>query len=193
MEGVWSMIQKRIPALMVLMIVVCCAVQAFGAKGDRKQDVLAILYFNADSAEIKPEFENDLKKIQAALDADPTMGLRIEGYGAIQDGSSKQHMLPQKRIQAVMQWFAKQGVAGSRLAAKHIQGSAPVVTKGEAEDPVHSERVEILRVSSKLPLAFLPAARYQFNNVVEGQVVSHEFVVQNKGSAPLEIQRVKTD
>jgi hypothetical protein len=188
MEGAWLMIQKRRLALMVLMIAVCCAVQAFGAKGDSKQDVLATLYFNADSAEIKPEFENDLKKIQAALDADPTMGLRIEGYGA-----SKQSLLSQKRIQAVMQWFVKQGVAGSRMAAKHIQGSAPAATKSEAEDPANSERVEILRLSLKQPLAFLPAARYQFSNVVEGQVVSHEFVVRNKGSAPLEIQRVKTD
>ena len=182
------MVQKIRCTLIVLMIAVCCAVQAFGAKGDRKQDVLATLYFNAESAEIKPEFNNDLKKIQAALDADPAMGLRIEGYGA-----NKQRRLSQKRIQAVMQWFAKHGVAGSRMAVKHNDGPAPVSTKSVTEDPEHSERVEILRVSLKQPLAFLPATRYQFNNVVEGQVVSHEFVIENKGSAPLEIQRVKTD
>ena len=187
------MVQKIRLALIVLMFAVCCAVQAFGTKGVSKQEVLATLYFNADSAEIKPEFEKDLKKIQAALDADPAMGLQIEGYGARRDGSSKQRLLSQKRLLAVMQWFVKQGVAGSRIAAKHIQGSAPAATRGEAEDSALTERVVILRVSLKQPWAFLPAARYQFNNVVEGQAVSHEFVVQNKGSAPLEIQRVKTD
>ena len=45
----------------------------------------------------------------------------------------------------------------------------------------------------KLPLAHLPAARYEFAPVVEGQEVSHNFVIQNKGEASLEVKRVKTD
>ena len=45
----------------------------------------------------------------------------------------------------------------------------------------------------KLPSAYLPAARFEFAPVVEGQDVSHNFVIQNKGAAPLKIQSVKTD
>jgi hypothetical protein len=45
----------------------------------------------------------------------------------------------------------------------------------------------------KLPLAYLPAANFEFEPVVEGKAVSHEFVIQNKGSALLEVQSVKTD
>ena len=43
------------------------------------------------------------------------------------------------------------------------------------------------------PSAYLPADRYEFAPVMEGKEVVHDFVVQNKGSAPLEIQKVKTD
>ena len=54
-------------------------------------------------------------------------------------------------------------------------------------------RGEILQVSIQQPSAHLPAVRYEFAPVMEGQEVVHDFVVQNKGSAPLEIQKVKTD
>jgi hypothetical protein len=47
--------------------------------------------------------------------------------------------------------------------------------------------------AEKLPLAHLPALRYEFAPVMEGREVTHDFVVQNKGSATLEIQKVKTD
>jgi len=44
-----------------------------------------------------------------------------------------------------------------------------------------------------MPSAYLPASRYEFPPVVEGQEVTHDFVVQNKGSGILKIHRVKTD
>jgi hypothetical protein len=71
--------------------------------------------------------------------------------------------------------------------------SKPVVQKSGSEGAAHEERVEIQQTSLKQPLAVLPAAAHTFDPVVEGQEVAHAFIVQNKGSAPLEIQRVKTD
>mgnify|MGYP001061285203 CR=1 FL=1 len=43
----------------------------------------------------------------------------------------------------------------------------------------------------KHPCVFLPTNVYQFNKVVEGTVLNHEFIVHNKGEAPLEIKKVK--
>ncbi|MBW2432230.1 MAG: hypothetical protein JRF36_01415 [Deltaproteobacteria bacterium] len=71
--------------------------------------------------------------------------------------------------------------------------SKPVVRKSGPEGAVHEERVEIPQTSLKQPLAVLPAAAYKFDPVVEGQEVAHAFIVENKGSAPLIIQSVKTD
>jgi hypothetical protein len=42
------------------------------------------------------------------------------------------------------------------------------------------------------PKAFFPQTRYEFPPVLDGEKVMHEFVVQNKGKATLNIERVKT-
>lgn len=43
------------------------------------------------------------------------------------------------------------------------------------------------------PSAFVPQPRYKFAPVIDGQSVAHDFIIQNKGNAPLIIERVKTD
>ena len=42
------------------------------------------------------------------------------------------------------------------------------------------------------PSAFFPATSYEFSPVLEGNKVVHEFVIQNKGNAPLQVERVRT-
>jgi hypothetical protein len=42
------------------------------------------------------------------------------------------------------------------------------------------------------PVAFFPQTLYEFSPVLDGARVVHEFVIQNKGSATLNIERVKT-
>ena len=187
------MVRKKWVSLIVVIFVACLVAHAYGAKSDRARVVQATIYFKINSAEIEPEFENDLKKIQAELEADPAMGLHIEGYGHQQGAPQKNREVSLKRVQAVKQWFSKHGIKKNRLLTINHSGAKPATQKDGPKEPSHSERVEIFRVSLKLPLAFLPADRYQFDTVVEGQEVAHDFMVQNKGSAPLEIQKVKTD
>jgi len=42
------------------------------------------------------------------------------------------------------------------------------------------------------PTAFLPETQYAFAPVLEGAEVMHDFILQNKGTAPLEIKKVRT-
>jgi hypothetical protein len=42
------------------------------------------------------------------------------------------------------------------------------------------------------PVAFFPQTFYEFSPALDGAKVVHEFVVQNRGSATLNIERVKT-
>jgi hypothetical protein len=42
------------------------------------------------------------------------------------------------------------------------------------------------------PNAYFPETAYKFEPVVSGQKISHTYVVQNKGTATLEIQKVDT-
>jgi hypothetical protein len=42
------------------------------------------------------------------------------------------------------------------------------------------------------PVVFFPQTRYEFSPVLDGDKVVHEFVIQNKGTRILNVQRVKT-
>ncbi len=45
---------------------------------------------------------------------------------------------------------------------------------------------------AKKPFAFAPQAVHEFEPVLDGDEVIHTFVIQNKGNAELEIERVQT-
>ena len=42
------------------------------------------------------------------------------------------------------------------------------------------------------PSAWLPVNNYEFEPVVEGTAINHSFIIQNKGTAPLNIEQVRT-
>ena len=46
--------------------------------------------------------------------------------------------------------------------------------------------------SEKAASAFLPVSTWEFSQTADGKEVVHDFVIQNKGNAPLKISRVKT-
>jgi hypothetical protein len=187
------MTKKGRVVLISLLAVVCLSAYAYGDKSGNGRVNLSTVYFKNDSAVLAAEFENDLKKVQAALEADRDIGLQIEGYGHNHGTPEKNRAISQKRAEAVQQWFVKHGVDASRMVIKPLGDSEPVTGKNRLKDPALAERVEILQVSLKLPIIHLPTLRYEFEPVLEGHQVTHNFVVQNKGSAPLEIQKVKTD
>jgi len=180
-------------ALISILCLVGITAFSFGAQGDDARVVLATIYFKNGSADLNPEYENDLKKVQAALKADPTIGLQIEAYNANRGSAENNHEISQKRAQAVRQWFFKNNIDSSRLMIKRLDDPRSAAKKDSSEDDSLNRRIEIVKIFLKLPSAYLPAARYEFAAVVEGQEVSHNFVIQNKGTARLEVQKVKTD
>ncbi len=44
----------------------------------------------------------------------------------------------------------------------------------------------------KAPKAFFPENIHKFETVVDGAEVTHGFTIENKGAAPLEVQKVNT-
>ena len=42
------------------------------------------------------------------------------------------------------------------------------------------------------PAAVLPEANYRFDTAIEGEIVRHDFILYNKGSAELTIEKIKT-
>lgn len=41
------------------------------------------------------------------------------------------------------------------------------------------------------PSVYVPEPTYKFDEVVDGSQVIHDFIIQNKGDAPLDITKVK--
>ena len=51
---------------------------------------------------------------------------------------------------------------------------------------------EAADVQKMAPIAHFPISHYHFESVVDGTDIVYDFVVQNKGSAPLNIKDVRT-
>jgi hypothetical protein len=187
------MAKKISVALISILCLVGITAFSFGAQGDDARVVLSTIYFKNGSADLNPEYENDLKKVQAALKADPTIGLQIEAYNDNRGSAENNSEISQKRAQAVRQWFLKNNIDSGRLMIKRFDDSRSAAQNDTIKDDSLNRRIEIVKILIKLPSAYLPAARYEFRPVVEGQEISHNFVIQNKGAATLEVQRVKTD
>ena len=45
---------------------------------------------------------------------------------------------------------------------------------------------------TKGAVAFMPELGFEFDSVIEGTIIAHNFIIQNKGDAPLNIIKVKT-
>jgi hypothetical protein len=180
-------------ALISILCLVGITAVSFGAKGDDVRVVLSTIYLKNGSADLNPAYESELKKVQAAPKADPTIGLQIEAYNDNRGSAENNREISQKRAQAVQKWFLKNNVDPSRLMIKSPGEFRSAAQNDTSKDHSLNRRVEIVKILLNVPSAYLPAARYEFPPVVEGQEVSHNFVIQNKGAAPLEVQRVKTD
>lgn len=50
---------------------------------------------------------------------------------------------------------------------------------------------EVKKEQAAVPIVVVEESNYDFGQVSEGEVVTHEFRVLNKGTAPLEIKNVK--
>ena len=187
------MIKKVSIALMSILFLVGITAFSFGSQGDDARVVLSTIYFKNGSADLNRKYDRDLRKVLSVLSTNPTSGLQIEAYDDNRGAAENNREISQKRAQAVRQWFLNRGVNTGRLMVKSPGDSAAATQNDTAKGDSGNQRVEIVKVSLKLPVAHFPAARYEFSPVVEGQEVSHDFVIQNKGTATLEVQRVKTD
>ena len=187
------MVKKVSVALISILCLVGLTTFSVGAKGDNERVIFSTIYFESGSAELNPQFENDLKKVEAALKADPTIGLQIEAYGDKRGSAEGDREISQKRARAVQAWFLKQNVDPGRLVIKSIGDSRAAAQNDTPKDRSLNRRVEVVKIFLKLPAAYLPTVRYEFTPVLEGQEVTHNFVIQNKGDALLEVKKVKTD
>jgi flagellar motor protein MotB len=105
--------------------------------------ILYGMYFEVDSAMLKPESTETLQQVLAVLKSKPLLNLVIEGHTDSQ-GSDKYNLeLSQKRAQAVIDWLVKSGIDVNRLIAKGYGESKPVADNSRPDGRALNRRVEI--------------------------------------------------
>ncbi len=74
------------------------------------------------------------------------------------------------------------------LAAMLITSTGFSASQPDAE----SQTKPMTQMAEKMPSAFFPETNHTFDPVVDGTHVTHDFIVQNKGDAPLNIIKIRT-
>ena len=156
------------------------------------RSILHGVSFKSDSEVLLESSEQVLDTLLSELKTKPALKLTIEGY-TDSTGSYRNNLeLSRRRAQAVADWLAKRGIQKSRLKVVGYGSSRPVADNNTSRGRERNRRIEIVRVESPAPAAVLPARGYKFEPVPDGIEVRHDFVLQNKGNAPLIISSVKT-
>ena len=75
--------------------------------------------------------------------------------------------------------------AESDVSPTPLEQNTPVVSQDPQIDEEESS-------AASVPELYIPEKNHQFENVPAGQTVTHEYILYNKGTAPLHITRVKT-
>jgi OmpA-OmpF porin, OOP family len=103
------------------------------------------IYFDSNSATLKPESEKTLNEILAVLQAQPTLKVMIVGHTDSTNTDAYNLKLSQQRTEAVVAWLVQRGILASNLTAKGFGKSQPVADNATAAGRALNRRVELIK------------------------------------------------
>ena len=101
------------------------------------------IYFDIDSAEIKPQFKARLRAIALAIQEQPSQKVIIEGHTDSTFTREYNLGLSLRRAQAVAGWLIENGVDGRRLKTRGYGESRPIADNDTEKGRALNRRVEI--------------------------------------------------
>ena len=87
-----------------------------------------------------------IRQIMAALNADGSLKLEIDGHTDSDGDAAKNLALSSARAAAVRKVLVDQGIDGSRLIAKGFGAGKPIDSNSTAEGKANNRRVELVKV-----------------------------------------------
>jgi hypothetical protein len=150
------------------------------------------LYFKSDSNTLRSDSVQALNQTIADLKANPAWRLIIEGHTDDSGAAESNRRLSIIRAKTIMDLMVAGGIDAGRLEVQGYGEARPLADNQTLEGRARNRRVELYQVLPASPKAVVPVSRFEFESVVEGHQVVHEFRIQNQGQAPLEIEKVKT-
>ena len=101
------------------------------------------IFFDIDSAEIKPQFKTKLREIAAVIQKEPSQKVIIEGHTDSTYTPEHNLGLSLRRAQAVAGWLIENGVDGSRLKTKGFGEFRPIADNNTEKGRALNRRAEI--------------------------------------------------
>ncbi len=105
--------------------------------------VLYGIYFDSDSATIRPESQATLEEVLAVLKGQPSLRLQVGGHTDATNTDAHNLQLSQRRAEAVVKWLVEHRVATGRLTAKGFGKAQPVADNATAAGRALNRRVEV--------------------------------------------------
>jgi len=102
------------------------------------------IYFDSDSARLRPESEGALGEILALLKIQPGLRLLVEGHTDSTNSEAYNLKLSAERAQAVREWLVAREIAAVRLEPKGLGESRPVADNTTPQGRALNRRVEIV-------------------------------------------------
>lgn len=101
------------------------------------------LYFNSGSMTLRPESEAKLKDFAAALTADPSAHIVMNGYTDNAGNPAANLQLSQKRADAAKAGLIRMGIPADRISAQGFGEESPIADNATAEGREANRRVSV--------------------------------------------------
>lgn len=152
----------------------------------------ATLYFDSQSSKLRSDSIQAVNQVIGELNANPSWSLIIEGH-TDDSGEAQTNMeLSVDRALTIRDLIVAAGIDAGRLEVRGKGQTQPLNDNGTPADRALNRRVELYKVLPDSPRAVVLAPQFEFESVPEGRAIVHEFQIQNKGQAPLVIEKVQT-
>lgn len=156
------------------------------------RELLATVLFDSGSVVLKKNARDILSHLLAQLKEKQDLAVYIEGHTDIIGGAEINREISLKRAQAVVKWLTARGITQNRLRVVALGNKRPISSNKTLQGRAANRRVEIVKMITQRPVVFFPKKSFQFQPVVDGTEVRHDYAIQNKGKAPLVISKIKT-
>jgi outer membrane protein OmpA-like peptidoglycan-associated protein len=103
------------------------------------------ILFDVAQSSVKPESMGTIRQIVAALKANPSMKLEIDGHTDADGDAAKNMTLSQSRADAVKKIIVDQGIDASRLTTHGYGASKPIDSNTTPEGKANNRRVEFVK------------------------------------------------
>jgi outer membrane protein OmpA-like peptidoglycan-associated protein len=100
--------------------------------------------FDTASANLKPESTAILDRAVAALQANASTSVRVEGHTDSRGSDAYNQTLSEHRAKAVLDYLVGKGIAAERLTSAGMGESAPVAPNDTAENMYKNRRVDLV-------------------------------------------------